>query len=189
MKPRTRKLLRLACISAIAAGVFVAALFLLAEPLLSTRSELRTADAVVVLGGEPVVRARAAGHLITNGLAPRVFVSGEGDCEDNRRVLERMGVRREAIVVECDSTSTQENAVNTIQLLREQKCRRVIIVTSWFHSRRALSTFRKYAPEVEFLSAPVPRTQPWRYERHYIAAEYLKTVVYLFRFGVWPSSG
>ena len=73
-----------------------------------------------------------------------------------------------------------------LKLLREHQCQRVIIVTSWFHSRRALSSFRKYAPEIEFLSMPAPRTQLWKYERGYIASEYVKMILYGVRFGIFP---
>ena len=174
---------------AVAAALFVALLLVLwtcDEQILSVSSPLQTSDVIVVLGGEPVVRAEHAARLATNGLAPRVIVSGRGDCESNRRVLVARGVAAKRIEVECASRTTQENALETVKLLRAQKCRRVIIVTSWFHSRRALSSFRKYAPEIEFLSAPVPRTKPWKFERGYIVSEYLKTAAYALRYGIWP---
>jgi uncharacterized SAM-binding protein YcdF (DUF218 family) len=134
-----------------------------------------------------VVRAEHAAHLATNGMAPHVIVSGRGDCESNRRVMVQRGVAAKLIELECASRNTQQNAVETVKRLRAQKCRRVIIVTSWFHSRRALSSFRKYAPEIEFLSAPVPRTKPWQFERGYIMSEYLKTAGYVLRYGIWPT--
>lgn len=160
--------------------------FSLAEQLLRVSHTPKPADAVVVLGGEPITRTRAAASLLTNGFAPRVILSGRGDCEANRSHLKQLGVRTNVVELECQSTTTQENALFTIKLLREHKCQRVILVTSWFHSRRALSCFRKYAPEIEFISVPAPRTAAWKYERHYIAAEYAKIMVYLFRFGIWP---
>ena len=137
------------------------------EAILGVTSKLQTAEAIVVLGGEPVVRAEHAARLMTNGLAARVIVSGSGDCEPMQDVLAKHGVRTNIIELECASRTTQENALFTVKLLRAQKCRRVILVTSWYHSRRALSSFRKYAPEIEFLSAPVPRTKPWKFERGY----------------------
>jgi uncharacterized SAM-binding protein YcdF (DUF218 family) len=127
-----------------------------------------------------------AATLATNGLAPRLIASGTGDCEDMRRTLQKYGVRTNIIELECRSTSTQENGLFTVKLLREHKCKRVIIVTSWFHSRRALSCFRKYAPEMEFISVPSPRTRPWKEERNYIAAEYAKMIIYALRYGIVP---
>jgi uncharacterized SAM-binding protein YcdF (DUF218 family) len=183
---KTRKLL-------VTAGVFGALLIVLAlvldEQLLCLKSPLQPSDAIVVLGGEPDIRVRAAAALATNGFAPRVIVSGEGDCDDNRRLLERYGVRTNIVELECKSQTTQQNAELTAKLLRQHECKRVIIVTSWFHSRRAVGAFRRYAPEIEFLSAPAPRTQLWRYERGYIASEYLKTIWYALRYGILPARG
>lgn len=149
---------------------------------------MQPADAIVVLGGEPVVRVRTAAVLVSNGFAPRVIISGSGDCEDNGRLIEKMGVRTNMVEVECDSKTTQENARFTVKLLREHGCKQVIVVTSWYHSRRALNTFRRYAPEIRFMSAPVERTKPWRYERSYIMAEYAKTIWYAVRYGIWPAT-
>jgi uncharacterized SAM-binding protein YcdF (DUF218 family) len=159
------------------------------EPLLCVRSPLQPADALVVLGGEPITRSSHAAMLISNGFAPRVFVTGFGDCEKNRQLLQGFGVQTNLvpIQVECASLSTQQNAEFTIPLLREQKCRRVILVTSWYHSRRALGTFRKYAPDMEFISAPAPQRRSARHDRRYAAAEYFKTAWYAVRFGVWPT--
>ena len=181
------KLRRWLAVAAVAFLVLVVVLATCDEQILSVSSKLQTADVIVVLGGEPVVRAEHAARLATNGLAPHVIISGRGDCESNRRVLVQRGVSSKSIELECASRSTQENAVETVKRLRAQKCRRVIIVTSWFHSRRAWSAFRKYAPEIEFLSAPVPRTKPWQFERGYIASEYLKTAGYVIRYGIWPT--
>jgi uncharacterized SAM-binding protein YcdF (DUF218 family) len=151
-----------------------------------------SADALVVLGGEPITRTRAAAPLLTNGFAPRVILSGTGDCEENGRLLKQFGVQTNVIELECKSTSTQENALYTVELLRAHKCQRVIIVTSWFHSRRALSCFRKYAPEIEFISVPTPApvSASQRFSlsafSRIIAAEYAKMIVYAFRYGIVP---
>ena len=189
MRPRRLKVRRRLAIAA--AVVLVLAVILMAcdFQLLCVTSRLQSSDAIVVLGGEPVLRAEYAAHLATNGLAPLVIVSGDGDCETNRRVLARHGVATNHIELECASRTTQENALLTVRLLRERKCRRVILVTSWFHSRRALSSFRKYAPEIEFSSAPVARAKPRRYERGYVVSEYLKIIGYAIRYGIWPAVG
>jgi uncharacterized SAM-binding protein YcdF (DUF218 family) len=69
--------------------------------------------------------------------------------------------------------------------------KRVIIVTSWYHSRRALRTFQHYAPDMQFYSRPsyfgYPRTQ-WSREgiSGYIRSEYVKLVGYWVCYGVWP---
>jgi uncharacterized SAM-binding protein YcdF (DUF218 family) len=95
----------------------------------------------------------------------------------NHHLLEKRGVPTNAIIIECESSSTQENAEFTVPILRRNGFTNVTLVTLWFHSRRALSCFRKYAPEIEFISVPAPRTAAWKYERGYIAAEYAKIIV------------
>ena len=47
-----------------------------------------------------------------------------------------------------------ENAEFTIKLLRAEKIHSAILVTSWYHSRRALKTFEHFAPDLKFYSRP-----------------------------------
>jgi uncharacterized SAM-binding protein YcdF (DUF218 family) len=189
MKCRSLKVRRWLAALAVLVLALVVVLGTFEFQLLCVTSRLKSSDAIVVLGGEPVISAEHAARLATNGLAPLIIVTGNGDCESNRRIIIRHGVPTNHVVLECASRTTQENALLTVKLLRERKCQRVILVTSWFHSRRALGSFRKYAPEIEFISVPVERTKPWRYERGYVMSEYLKTIGYVVRFGIWPAAG
>ena len=69
--------------------------------------------------------------------------------------------------------------------------KRVIIVISWYHSRRALHTFQHYAPDMQFYSRPsyfgYPRAQ-WSQTgiSGYVRSEYAKLVGYWVCYGVWP---
>ena len=184
---QTRNRLRWAAAGLLLIGALIFTGVHFAEPLLCVQSHPRQADAIVVLGGEPVIRVALAAALVTNGFSSRVIVSGRGDCHDNQRLLEKMGIAANAIELECASSTTEENARFAVEQLRKRGHRRIIIVTSWFHSRRALSSFRHYAPEIEFLSKPVARTKSFYEERHYIGAEYLKTAWYFVRFGIVPT--
>lgn len=136
-------------------------------------------------------RPGRAAELFRQHAAPHVIVTGAGDCEINRRLLVRGGVPPAAIVVESKSNTTRENALFTIPLLRRQGARRVILVTSWYHSRRALKCFRHYAPEIQFYSRPAyyafARSE-WRPQgiRRYIRAEYAKLTGYWLDYGVSP---
>jgi uncharacterized SAM-binding protein YcdF (DUF218 family) len=87
-------------------------------------------------------------------MAASIIVSGDGDCRLNRDRLILTGVPRSAITLECQSRNTKENAEFTARLLKARGVKRAIIVTSWYHSRRALSCFRFFAPEIVFFSAP-----------------------------------
>lgn len=113
-----------------------------------------TADAMVVLGGYLKERPERAAELFKQGEAPEILVSGFGDCLFNESLLETNGVPAADIKLEAESRTTRENAKFSIALLRKMRAKCVIIVTSWYHSRRALACFEHYAPEIKFYSRP-----------------------------------
>jgi uncharacterized SAM-binding protein YcdF (DUF218 family) len=150
-----------------------------------------TADCIVVLGGETPMRAAHAAQLYQAGSAPKILVSGSGDCRLGRKVLLAAGIPESVIQTECESTDTMQNARFTMKVLKAQSASHVIIVTSWFHSRRALACFRKAAPDVVFHSCPIlsanpKRLWPDRYERKVVLREYVKIGWYWVRHGVAP---
>ena len=149
------------------------------------------ADALVVLGGGMGERATRAAELFRQGAAPKVIVSGNGDCIFNFQLLTNAGVPASAIQLECRSRTTRENAEFSVSLLRADGVRRAIVVTSWYHCRRALSCFRHYAPEIEFYSRPsysdYPRSAQSRVDFwRDVRAEYLKIPGYWLRYGICP---
>ncbi len=149
------------------------------------------ADVVVVLGGGSHDRPERAAELFKQRVAPRILVSGLGDCTIYRRSLIQAGVPAQAIQMEDRSRTTRENAIFAIDLLRRQGARRVIIVTSWYHSRRALACFEHYGPEVQFYSCPsyVANTRPdWVRHNlaHRIYLEYPKLLGYWMCYGISP---
>jgi uncharacterized SAM-binding protein YcdF (DUF218 family) len=149
------------------------------------------ADVIVVLGGGSHERPERAAELFKEHAAPRIIVSGWGDCENHRRLLLAAGVPANAIEMETQSRTTKENAQFTIKLLREEKVARVIIVTSWYHSRRALACFRHYAPELKFYSRPsyfAMARADWPHDRiaSRVRLEYAKLLGYWICYGVWP---
>jgi uncharacterized SAM-binding protein YcdF (DUF218 family) len=149
------------------------------------------ADAMVVLGGGSAERPERAAELFKEHAAPRIIVSGRGDCEVNRQLLLQDGVPATAIAAESQSHSTWENAQFTVKLFREQKLRRVILVTSWYHSRRALVCFRHYAPEIKFYSRPsyaayARADWPGRRFARRVYLEYPKLLGYWIGYGVCP---
>jgi uncharacterized SAM-binding protein YcdF (DUF218 family) len=149
------------------------------------------ADAIVVLGGGSAERPERAAELFKEHAAPRLIVSGLGDCEINRHLLMEDGVPAKAIEMESQSRTTRENAQFTVKLLREQKLRRVILITSWYHSRRALACFQHYAPEIEFFSRPsyvayARADWPGRRFARRVYLEYPKLFGYWIGYGVCP---
>ena len=181
--------LRLAVL--VAAAIIVAPAFglLAAERLLTVRSDLGRVDAIVVLGGDGPRRAYRAASLYRAGVASQVIIAGDGDCTFIRQMMIEKGVPPEVIQMECQSRNTWENARFSVPMLIEAKVRRAVIVTSWFHSRRALACFRAAAPWVAFASAPVePEWSSWRFvedpDGGRILLEYVKIAWYILRYGI-----
>ena len=148
---------------------------------------------MVVLGGGSPARPQRAAELFRAGAAPIILVSGIEDTPGNVFVLETNGVPAAAIVREGKSRTTFENAQFSIPLLRQMGAKRVIIVTSWFHSRRALACFEHLAPDIRFYSRPVhadalgamsPAAR--EAEKHLVRLEYSKLLGYWLRYGICP---
>jgi uncharacterized SAM-binding protein YcdF (DUF218 family) len=171
--------------------LLVVAAFFFPQPFLCVDSGPVKADVIVVLGGGSHERPERAAELFKEHAAPRIIISGLGDYEINRRLLIAAGVPANAIELETQSRTTRENAQFTVKLLREQKQRGVILVTSWYHSRRAMVCFRHYAPEIKFYSRPsyfASARADWSHNRigNRIRLEYLKLLGYWVRYGVSP---
>ncbi len=171
--------------------LLVAAAAVFPQPFLTVDSGPVTGDVIVVLGGGSRERPERAAELFKEHAAPYIIVSGYGDAENNRRLLVSAGVPAKAIELENRSKTTRENAQFTIRLLREKQVKRVIVVTSWYHSRRALACFRHDAPEIKFFSRPsyfASARADW--SNHHIGSrirlEYVKLLGYWMRYGVWP---
>jgi uncharacterized SAM-binding protein YcdF (DUF218 family) len=161
------------------------------QPFLCVDSGPVQADVIVILGGGSHERPARAAELFKDHAASRIIISGWGDCEINRRLLLAAGVPASAIELEAQSRTTRENAQFTVKLLREEKVTRVIIVTSWYHSRRALACFRHYAPELKFYSRPsyfASARADWPHNRigGRVRLEYAKLLGYWIRDGVCP---
>ena len=149
------------------------------------------ADVMVVLGGGSHDRPERAAELFKERMAPRILDSGLGDCAIYRRSLIQAGVPSQAIQMEDQSRTTRENAILGVHLLRLQGARRVIIVTSWYHSRRALACFEHYGPEIQFYSCPAyfANARPdWVRHglAHRIYLEYPKLLGYWMCYGISP---
>lgn len=170
-------------------AALAAAAWFYPEKFLCVESGAAKADAIVVLGGGHDRPQRAA-ELYKSQVAPRIIVSGYGDAEIVRRELISFGVPAKAIELEDKSKTTKENAVFTAKLLRAEKAKRVVIVTSWYHSRRALNTFEHYASGIKFYSRPsyfaFKRSDwPKGFSRK-VYWEFAKIPGYWVRYGVWP---
>ncbi len=124
--------------------------------LLIAEVEPFPADAIVILGGGGPDRAREAADLFNDGFAPRVVVTTEEASDNYRelaelgieltlphenylRVLLGFGVPDENIVrIEDASSESMDELLGVRQFAIDRAWRRLIVVTSNYHSRRAL---------------------------------------------------
>jgi uncharacterized SAM-binding protein YcdF (DUF218 family) len=122
--------------------------------LLIKEDKLEKADAIFVLGGNAWDRGAGAAALFHKGYASRIICTGEHVSSDLRivRILltESELTRQQAINhrVPADSihclktgTSTHEEAALIVQYARVKGYKKVIIVSSAFHTRRVSNTF------------------------------------------------
>jgi hypothetical protein len=70
-----------------------------AGQLLVVQTAIIRGDVIVVLGGNGPPRARRAAALFRANFAPRVLISGAGDCASIRALMIGAGVPNQAIVV------------------------------------------------------------------------------------------
>ena len=178
----------IALVCAVVLGL-VLSTWIFAKPLLCVDSgPPQPAEAIILLGGGVFDRAPRAAELFKAGLASRIIVTGKGDCDENRLALIARGVPKAAIQLERRSTTTRENAQFTQPLLAAAGIKKAIIVTSWYHSRRAVNTFRAIIPTVKFTVSPSSRSDRERLRTTLarVYKEYGKIGWYWLRWGVPP---
>ncbi len=160
------------------------------EKFLTVDSGPVAADVLIVIGGGHDRAVRAA-QLYKQNAAARIIITGEGDDEINRRLLIANGVPAHVIEVENKSTTTSENAEFTGKLLKAEKIRSAILVTSWYHARRTEKTFEHFVPGVKFYSRPSYSdfdSADWKKDHvnKRMRLEFLKLPGYWIRYGVNP---
>ena len=179
-----RKIILRTAIIVILLAVLIAVLaYSFPQQFLCVDSGKVSADVLVVLGGG-FERPQRAAELFKEHAAPRIIITGKGDDEINRNILLTNDIPPGVIQVENKSETTEENALFTIKLLRAENVHSAILVTSWYHSRRALNTFKHCAPDITFYSRPSYLKSHNTQRR--LRWEYLKIPGYWIRYGVSP---
>lgn len=131
------------------------------------------ADAIVaVSGGNTSIRAAEAIRLYREGWSDTLIfsgaaadTSGPSNAEAMRRQAISEGVPASAIKVEERSQTTKQNAEEVRRLLAEAgdgSAKRVILVTSPYHQRRASLEFRVLAGDgIAIANRPTPNDPDW----------------------------
>lgn len=137
---------------------------------LMREDQLLPADAIAVLGGDPLgYREAHAAELYHRGLGRKLIISGlpfawggnTGDAK--RRFLLCRGVLDQDILVLPMAWNTRSEASNLIAMMQEQGWHSMIVVTSPYHARRALYTIERRARanrQLRFYSSPIAATPP-----------------------------
>jgi len=151
----------------------------LAEPLRIVETP-QPADAVVVFAGGVGESGRAGGgvqeriskavSLYQQGVAPRVIISSGyvftlREAESMKAIAISKGVPADAILLEERATDTYENVAFTKRILEEHHLRRIALVSSPYHMRRAVLTWRKVAPEVQVIATPPESSSFYAHQR------------------------
>jgi len=196
----TRRARRLSVLLAIVVAVALAALaFRGAGRALVRVQPLAKADAIIILGSLRMERTLEAGQLYREGWAPRVVILRTIDLQ-RRGVLTRlgvtvpvyfdvqlsalrqMGVPASAIDEVRETTeSTQGEARQMGDYAARRGYRRVIVVTSTYHTRRTSRYFRCLAGNVQtimrstrFDGADPAYWWQWPMDRADVLGEYMK---------------
>jgi uncharacterized SAM-binding protein YcdF (DUF218 family)/glycosyltransferase involved in cell wall biosynthesis len=174
-------------------------LWLAAEPLRVVEPP-RRADAIVVFAGGAGESAEAGGGyqervkqavgLYRAGYAPQMifssgFVYAFREAEIMRGLAMDLGVPADAVILEQRASNTYDSVIQTRDIARQRGIREVLLVSSPYHMRRALLTWRRQAPDIEVVATPVPSSQYYAHGndaslRHYrgIAWEYAAILFY-----------
>jgi uncharacterized SAM-binding protein YcdF (DUF218 family) len=181
-----------------------------AARLLIIEAPLARADAIVVLGGSANYkeRAREAARLLLDGRAQRILVTndnmrGPWSSVEQRNLffyersldeLRNAGVAEESVeVLMTTVSSTHEEAELVKQYAVDHGLHSVLIVTSAYHSRRALWTFSRVFREtgIEVGLMPVspgtdsPRPATWWLTVRgwrLVPTEYVKMIYYVVKY-------
>jgi uncharacterized SAM-binding protein YcdF (DUF218 family) len=159
-----KKLLRIVVYFFIFLGAWIPTASLLANYLV-VEKPLSKADAILILGGAStyIERTQEAAVIFEKGTAPKIFLTNDGlqgswnekeqrnpyFVELARWELIGQGVPEDAIeILPTVVAGTNDEANLFVKVSTERKLKSLLLVTSAYHTRRALRTFeREFAKE------------------------------------------
>lgn len=165
---------------------------------LTHEDSFRKADIAIVLAGCNGERIRKGAELYKSKKVPMLIMSGGGVLFDTFYTTQmadyavRLGIPRKNIIEEKNSLSTYESAKACYPILKKIKSKKIVIVTSKFHTRRSLVIFTKVfqGSGVRFymVSAEdqIDYNHWWQHHEmaEKILIEWAKTIVYWGQYGI-----
>jgi len=163
----------------------------------------RAADCIVVFaggvgesgqaGGGYQERVKQAVELYRAGYAAHLvfssgFVFAFPEAQIMRGLAVDNGVPADAIELETRAANTRDNVVFSRQILESHGWRRALLVSSPYHMRRAILTWRRLAPDIDVAATPVGLSQFYAHGRgasleqiRGLLQEYAAIVMYRWR--------
>jgi hypothetical protein len=144
----------------------------------------RPSDVIVVLAGETYSRPHRALDLLAQHYGQRVVI----DVPSNATIYEFTQIElaqkyiqdlpHPELVTVCpiDGLSTKDESKDVEKCLQREYAKSVLIVTSDFHTRRALDVFRREVPEFQYSTAASHNDQAFGTE-WWLHREWAKTFV------------
>jgi uncharacterized SAM-binding protein YcdF (DUF218 family) len=115
-------------------------------------------DAIIVLTGARG-RIDSGIKLLSENFADKLFISGVGKnvkLDDLSQFIESVptediGNLKDKITLGHFATSTEENAIETLEWLKQNNFNKIILVTSNYHMLRSVFLFEHYMPNIKIM--------------------------------------
>lgn len=154
------------------------------------KEDTASADAIIVLAGG-LGRIDKGIELLASGRAGYLIIAGADKDASLKSIFFRKDIKLDTgnIIIEKKSTSTYENATETKKIIKSKGIESVILITSYYHMKRASYIFQHILPsKVNLYLYPVStpnfdETKWWRGRGPVLlAVEFFK--FYWYRFWV-----
>lgn len=161
------------------------------------------ADVIVVLGGGGPERLMQGIELYKQGLAPQLWVTGDMPFSQMTNFTEGELAQRFAIeqgvpfgsIRLLATTSTWKDGQEIAAALQRMGARQVLVVTSWYHSRRAVCVLKRHLAGTQIVvfyhAPPIHTAGPeywWQQEEGLVNVinEWFKFGLYWAKYGLGP---
>ncbi len=120
--------------------------------------EAHRADVILVLAGETDRRPARGLELLSQNYAPKMLLDvpaaakiyGRSMVELSQQYVRQLPQEQSVTICPILGLSTKAEAQDAARCLQQYQAHTVLLVTSDYHTRRALSTFHSELPEYEF---------------------------------------
>lgn len=138
------------------------------------------ADAIVAIsGGDTLARTKEAIELFKNGWADELIFSGAAfdksgpsNALEMKKIAMDMGISEDVIIIDEFAETTKQNAEYVSSILKNIDAKRIILVTSGYHQKRASFEFNQYLIHNSSLNVKVIN-HPTKYDKDWSLAWWL----------------